>query len=137
MYVDVPGYNEISNQTYQGVPDYTLTGWQKALWFTFSEGQIGFAFSSYPINMLWNRDIFNRVQSILIPGLTMDPAAYMVSDGKNIYYCVQVYINYPLQSGFSASPYLRFFGVVLVNVEDGSLQGYTVSNLMGLTASTF
>jgi hypothetical protein len=36
-----------------------------------------------------------------------------------------------MQSGFAASPYLRFFGVVLVNIQDGSMQGYTVSNLMG------
>jgi len=61
----------------------------------------------------------------------MDPAAYIVSDGQNLYYAVQVYINYPLQSGFAASPYLRFFGVVLVNIQDGSMQGYTVSSLMG------
>ena len=67
----------------------------------------------------------------------MDPAAYIVSDGKNLYYAVQVYIDYPLQSGFSASPYLRFFGVVLVNIQDGSMQGYNVSNLMaGPTAAT-
>ena len=67
----------------------------------------------------------------------MDPSAYMVSDGKNLYYAVQVYINYPLQSGFSASPYLRFFGVVLVNIQDGSMQGYTVSNLLGTNSSDF
>jgi len=66
----------------------------------------------------------------------MDPAAYIVSDGKSLYYAVQVYINYPLQSGFSASPYLRFFGVILVNIQDGSMQGYTVSNLMGGTNSS-
>ena len=76
------------------------------------------------------------VGDILIPGLTMDPAAYIVSDGKNLYYAVQIYINQPLESGFSASPYLRFFGVVLVNIQDGSMQGYTVSNLMGGTNST-
>jgi hypothetical protein len=59
-----------------------------------------------------------------------------VSDGKNLYYAVQVYIDSPLQSGFSASPYLRFFGVLLVNIQDGSMQGYTVSSLMGGTNSS-
>ena len=137
VYVHVPGYDEIQNASYVGTPDYTLTGWQKAMWFTFSEGQLGFAFSGQNIDMLWNRNIFSRVGSILIPGLTMDPSAYIVSDGKNLYYAVQVYIDYPLQSGFSASPYLRFFGVVLVNIADGSMQGYTVGNLLGTNSSDF
>jgi hypothetical protein len=137
VYVHIPGYREIGNETYNGEPDYTLDGWQKNLWFTFMEGQFGFAFSSYPVEMLWNRDIFNRVQSILIPGLTTDPASYLVSDGKNLYYLVQVYIDYPLQSGFAASPYLRFFGVVLVNIYDGSMQGYTVYNVIGAGSADF
>ena len=136
VYVHVTGYQEVQNITYPGTPDYVLSGWQKAMWFTFAEGQLGFAFSHENINMLWNRNIFNRVGDILIPGLTMDPAAYIVSDGKNLYYAVQVYINSPLQSGFAASPYLRFFGVVLVNIQDGSMQGYTISNLMGGTNSS-
>ena len=137
VYVHVPGYDEIQNVSYAGAPDYVLSGWQKAMWFTFAEGQLGFAFSGQSINMLWNRNIFSRVSDVLIPGLTMDPSAYIVSDGKNLYYAVQVYINYPLQSGFSASPYLRFFGVVLVNIQDGSMQGYTVSNLLGTNSSDF
>jgi hypothetical protein len=137
VYVHIPGYDEVQNVSYSGAPDYTLTGWQKTMWFIFAEGQFGFAFSGYPIDMLWNRDIFNRVGSILIPGLSMDPDAYLASDGKNIYYVVQLYVDYPLQSGFSASPYLRFFGVVLVNVYDGTMQGYTVSDLIGSNSSDF
>lgn len=137
VYVHIPGYDEVQNVSYSGAPDYTLTGWQKTMWFIFAEGQFGFAFSSYPIDMLWNRDIFNRVESILIPGLSMDPDAYLASDGKNIYYVVQIYVDYPLQSGFSSSPYLRFFGVVLVNVYDGTLQGYTVSDLIGANSTDF
>jgi hypothetical protein len=136
VYVHVPGYDEVQNISYPGTPDYVLGGWQKTLWFTFAEGQLGFAFASENIDMLWNRNIFSRVGDILIAGLTMDPAAYIVSDGQNLYYAVQVYINYPMQSGFAASPYLRFFGVVLVNIQDGSMQGYTVSNLMGGVNST-
>ena len=133
VYVHVPGYDEVQNVSYPGAPDYVLSGWQKSMWFTFTEGQLGFAFSGKSLDMLWNRNIFSRVGDILISGLTMDPSAYIVSDGKNLYYAVQVYIDYPLQSGFSASPYLRFFGVVLVNIADGSMQGYTVSNLLSPT----
>ena len=139
VYVHVSGYDEVQNSSYQGQPDYTLTGWQKALWFTFAEGQLGFAFSSQyqSVDMLFNRDVFSRVQSILIPGLVEDPAAYLSTDGKNLYYTVQLYIDYPMQSGFAASPYFRFFGVVLVNVADGSMQGYTVSNLIGTNSTDF
>jgi len=139
VYVHVEGYDEIQNVSYAGEPDYTLSGWQKAMWFTFAEGQLGFAFSSQQssIDMLFNRDVFNRVQSILIPGVVEDPSAYLASDGKNIYYVIQLYIDYPLQSGFAAGPYLRFFGVVLVNVYDGSLHGYTVSNLIGRNSTDF
>jgi hypothetical protein len=139
VYVHISGYNEVGNATYVGQPDYTLTGWQKGMWFTFAEGQLGFAFSGQysSIDMLFNRDVFQRVQSILIPGLVEDPSAYLATDGTNIYYVVQLYIDYPMQSGFSASPYLRFFGVELVNVQDGSLHGYTVSNLIGNNSTDF
>ncbi|MDV3278123.1 MAG: hypothetical protein LYZ69_06625 [Nitrososphaerales archaeon] len=136
VYVHVPGYDEVQKVSYPGTSDYLLSGWQKTMWFTFAEGQLGFAFSGQSIDMLWNRNIFSRVGDILIPGLTIDPSAYLVSDGKNLYYAAQVYIDYPLQSGFAASPYLRFFGVVLVNIQDGTMQGYTVSNLMGATNSS-
>ncbi len=137
VYLHVPGYDEILNVSYAGAPDYVLSGWQKSMWFTFSEAQLGFAFSGQSIDMQWNRNIFSRVGGVLIPGLTMDPSAYIVSDGKNLYYAVQVYINYDLQSGFSASPYLRFFGVALVNIQSGGIQGYTVSNLLGTNSSDF
>src|SRR5271157_3479125 len=140
VYVHVPGYDEVQNVSYSGSPDYVLGGWQKSMWMTFSEAQLGFAFSGQSLDMLWNRNIFSRVGDVLIPGLTMDPSAYIVSDGKNLYYAVQIYISYPLQSGFSASPYLRFFGVALVNIADGSMQGYTVSNLLspgGLNSTDF
>jgi uncharacterized membrane protein (UPF0182 family) len=140
VYVHVPGYDEVQNVSYAGTPDYVLSGWQKSMWMTFTEGQLGFAFSGQSLDMLWNRNIFSRVGGILIPGLVMDPSAYVVSDGKNLYYAVQVYIDYPLQSGFAAGPYLRFFGVVLVNIQDGSMKGYTVSNLLapdGLNSTDF
>lgn len=137
VYVRIPGYDEIQNVSYTGTPDYVLSGWQQSLWFTVSEGQLGFAFSGQSIDMLWNRNVFSRVGDVLISGLTMDPSAYLVSDGKNLYYAVQIYISYPLQSGFSASPYLRFFGVVLVNIQDGAMQGYTVSSLLGTNSSDF
>jgi len=132
VYTNVKGFNEIGNVSYPRRPDYVLSGWRRILWFLI-EGQLGFAFSppQERINMLCCRDVFKRVNNILIYGLKMDPDAYLVSDGKRIYYAVQVYIDYPLHSGFAASSYLRFFAVVLVDVEDGSMKGYIVGKSDG------
>jgi hypothetical protein len=129
VYVNVKGFSEIGNVSYQGDPDYVLSGWQRTLWFLL-EGQMGFAFTppQENINMLYNRDVLERVKSILIYGLTVDPDAYLVSDGNKVYYAMQVYVDYPMHSGFSVSPYLRFFAVVLVDLEDGSMHGYVVDN---------
>ncbi|MEM3185730.1 MAG: hypothetical protein QXQ39_03485 [Conexivisphaerales archaeon] len=128
-YVRVADYNEINNQSYPGQPDYVLSGWQRMLWFLL-RGQFGFAFSppNSSIDMLYNRNIFNRVGDILINGLQIDPEAYMVTDGQKIFYLVQVYISYPMNSAFSFSPYLRFFGVVLIDPTNGNMTGYLVPN---------
>jgi hypothetical protein len=138
-----------NNVTYTGQPDYTLCGGQRALWF-LSQAQVGFAFSPPQdcIGMLFQRDIFQRVQNILISGLAIDSSAYLVSDsaagGNNLYFAVQVYVDYPLHTGFSYAlpnsgntPYMRFFGVVLVNIADGSMQGYTVAQDDGFLSSFY
>jgi len=127
VYTGVRGFKEIENVSYSGEPDYVLSGWQRTLWF-LSQGQIGFAFSppQESINMLYNRDVLQRVKSILIYGLEVDTDAYLVSDGKRLYYAVQIYTDYPMHSVFSASNYMRFLAVVLVDLEDGRLQGYVV-----------
>ena len=129
VYVHVRGFEEIGNASYTGGPDYTLSGWQRMLWFLVKEGQVGFAFSPPQDNimMLHNCDVYQRVQDILISGLTTDRASYLVTDGSHIYYCVQVYTNYPIHSGFSGSSYLRFFGVVLVDIENGQMYPYVIA----------
>jgi hypothetical protein len=129
VYVHVPGFEEIGNASYTGEPDYVLSGWQRTLWFLAKEGQVGFAFSppQDDIMMLHNRDVHQRVGDVLIGGLTTDRASYLVTDGNRIYYLVQVYTNYPISSGFSGSSYLRFFGVVLVDIEDGRMYPYVIA----------
>jgi hypothetical protein len=129
VYVHVKGFDEIGNASYTGAPDYTLSGWQRSLWFLVKEGQVGFALSppQDSIMMLHNRDVYQRAQNILISGLATDSASYLVTDGNRIYYCVQVYTTYPIQSGFSGSNYLRFFGVVLVDMENGQMYPYVVA----------
>jgi len=129
VYVHVRGFEEIGNASYTGDPDYILSGWQRTLWFLAKEGQVGFAFTppQDDIMMLHNRDVHQRVQDILIGGLTTDQASYLVTDGSRIYYLVQVYTDYPIHSGFSGSNYLRFFGVVLVDIEDGRMYPYVIA----------
>lgn len=127
VYVGVKGFSEVENASYPGEPDYVLSGWRRTLWFLL-QGQLGFAFSppQDEIKMLYNRDVVKRVSDILIYGLKIDPDVYLVSDGERLYYAVQVYIDYPMHSGFAASRYLRYFAVVLVDVVDGSMKGYIV-----------
>jgi len=129
VYVHITGVEEIGNASYTGQPDYVLSGWQRTLWFLVKEGQVGFAFTppQDQIMMLHNRDVYQRVQSFLIDGLTTDRASYLVTDGNRIYYLVQVYTNYPIHSGFSGSNYLRFFGVVLIDIEDGRMYPYVIA----------
>jgi hypothetical protein len=129
VYVHVRGVEEIGNASYTGEPDYVLSGWQRTLWFLVKEGQVGFAFTppQDQLMMLHNRDVHQRIQDFLINGLTTDRASYLVTDGNRIYYLVQVYTNYPIHSGFSGSSYLRFFGVVLVDIEDGRMYPYVVA----------
>jgi hypothetical protein len=129
VYVHVGGFEEIGNASYTGEPDYVLSGWQRTLWFLVKESQVGFAFSppQDDVMMLHNRDVHQRIEDILIGGLTTDRASYLVTDGNRIYYLVQVYTNYPIHSGFSGSNYLRFFGVVLVDIEDGRMYPYLIA----------
>ncbi len=126
--------SEINNVTYSGDADYTLCGAQRSLWF-LEQGQLGYAFSPPQncIAMLADRNVFQRVQNLLINGLVEDTSsAYLVTDGTNLYFAILVYINYPLHSGFTNVPgtdiqsYMRDFGVVLVNIANGDVQGYTL-----------
>lgn len=131
---------QIGNVTYSGQPDYVLTGAQRAFWF-FMHGPPNWGFALSPpqnsIEMLFNRNIYNRVGGALINGLVVDPTAYPVTDGHTLYYAVLVYIDYPLQTGFSASDYLRNFGVVLVDVNTGVMRPYLVDNSSGFLSSFF
>ena len=152
VYVGLHNIQETNNLNYTGAPDYTLCGAQRAIWF-LAQAQFGFAFSPAQdcINMLHNRDVFNRVQGILIDGLVEDPSAYMVTDsnqpggGNNLYFAIQVYIDYPLHTAFASGPtssgspgsYLRLFGVVLVNVANGDMQGYYLGQNDGFLTSFY
>lgn len=131
-YVQVPGFTEIGNTTYQGNPDYVLRGWIRAWWFSL-QGQLGFVVNppTDEIRMLWNRDVKSRVEKMLIKNLTVDDDAFLVTDGERLYYCVQILVDYPLSSRFAVGNYLRFLGVVLIDVENGRMKGYSVEESDG------
>jgi uncharacterized membrane protein (UPF0182 family) len=144
------GVQEIENVSYSGPPDYTLCGAQRSLWF-LGQGlsALGYAFSPAQncIQMLHDREVFQRVDNIMIGGLVEDGSTYVVTDsangGNSLYFAIQVYIDYPLHSGFANVPnsqlqdYLRFFGVVLVNVATGEMQGYSVAGNDGFLSSFY
>lgn len=141
VYVNVNGEPpQVPNDNYTWQPDYLLSGGQRALWF-FVNGPSTWGFAFNPpqnsMQMLFNRNVFNRVQSTLINGLVIDPQTYLVTDGTNLYYDIMVYINYPLQTGFSQSPFLRNFANVLVNVNDGSMKAYIVDNSSDFLSSFY
>lgn len=131
-YVRVPGFTEIGNTTYQGDSDYVLRGWIRAWWFSL-QGQFGFVFNppTDEVQMLWNRDVMSRVEKMLIKNLRVDDDVYLVTDGERLYYCVQVLVDYPLSSQFAFGDYLRFLGMVLVDVENGQMKGYSVEGSDG------
>lgn len=138
VYPRVQGFNEIENISYDREPDYILSGWQRTLWFLV-QGQFGFAFAppQDSMEMLYNRDVVDRVQSVLIYGLKVDPDPYLVGYEDKLYFAVQVYIDYPLSTRFAASSYLRFFAVVLVNIENGEMEGYVVGKDDGFLTSFY
>ena len=131
---------QIGGATYSWQPDYALSGTERTLWF-FAKGFTtwGFAFSppQDSIDALINRDVFTRVSATLIPGLTVDPESFLVTNGSQLYYAVMVYIDYPLFTGFAQSDFLRNFAVVLVNVNDGSMHPYIVNDCGSFLCSFF
>ena len=141
VYVNVRGEpGQVGGANYTWAPDYTLSGADRGLWF-FMRGPTtwGFAFSPPQDNipMLYSRNVFSRVSAMLVPGLVVDPDTYLVSDGSQLYYAVLVYMDYPLQTGFAQSDYLRNFAVVLVNVNDGSMHPYLLQNCSSFLCSFF
>ena len=141
VYVNVTGEPaQVGGASYTWQPDYVLSGAQRALWF-FMGGPTTWGFAFTPpqnsIDTLVSRDVFSRVSQTLVPGLVVDPQTYLVTNGSQLYYAVMVYIDYPLMTGFAQSSFLRNFAVVLVNVNDGSMQPYLVNNCSSFLCSFF
>ncbi len=124
VFVNVPGFEEVGNYSFEGTPDYTLTGFESTF-FIFTLGPDAWSFMGRDLDMLVARDVRMRVQSILLQGLETDSDPYIVVDPSgNLYYAVSVYADYPLSTGYAHERYMRFMGVVLVDTTSGYLTFY-------------
>jgi hypothetical protein len=124
VFVNVPGVQEVGNVTFQGQPDYKLSGFESSF-FIFSMGPEAWSFAGQNLDMLLERDVHSRVNKILLQGLTADQDAYIVVEPSGgLDYAVSVFIDYRLSTGYAHEDYMRFIGVILVNIETGTLAFY-------------
>ncbi len=142
VYIGIPEFTERhlpdydGPVTYDGAFDYVLTGFER-LWFfsgIFGKEQLRWDFGSGSwgdINMLYFRDINERLSNILLPGMTIDEDPYLVSDGENLYWSLYIYIERDMPTEYLDYPnnqnkFWRVFATVLINAYDGDIQGYIV-----------
>ncbi|MDQ1279468.1 MAG: uncharacterized protein QG670_730 [Thermoproteota archaeon] len=149
VYIGIPNIAEthLSNYTgpaaYNGAVDYLLSGFDRVWFFSGlyrrEQLRLDFARGDYgDVKMLFMRDISQRLSQILLPGMTLDPDPYIVSDGDNIYYSLYVYIERSMPTQYLDYPnnqhrFLRLFATILINAYDGSIQGY----LLGSTEDNY
>ncbi|MHA1232823.1 MAG: UPF0182 family protein [Candidatus Helarchaeota archaeon] len=72
------------------VPDYTLSGFESWYWFLFRQ----FAFSGRTTRMLYMRNIHERVNNALLPGLKADDDPYIVVQNQTLKWMIGLYIDY-------------------------------------------
>ena len=139
VYLDIPGFEEThlperALTSFKGIPDYTLSGFERFWFFSgisgiehlrwdFGRGDWG------DVDMLYVRDINQRVSNILLPGMMIDQDPYLVSDGKDVYFSLYVYVDREMPTDYLDLPededrFWRLFAVVLINTYDGSIQGH-------------
>ncbi|MHA1917427.1 MAG: UPF0182 family protein [Candidatus Ranarchaeia archaeon] len=127
VYVDYPGFEETGEHDYAGEPDYVIAGLESFVWFLL-RGQ--FSFMGQSLDMLIQRDVRHRVQSILLQGLTTEVTSgnsdvYPVfSPDGDLLFAVPIYTNYQLTTGYAHYPYYRYLGLATVDVSTGELEFY-------------
>lgn len=142
IYIGIPEFTERHLQdyegpvTYDGAFDYVLTGFER-LWFfsgLFGQEQLRWDFGSGSwgdINMLYLRDINERLSNILLPGMTIDEDPYIVSDGENLYWSLYIYVERDMPTEYLDYPnhndkFWRVFATVLIDTYDGTIEGYFI-----------
>ncbi len=126
-------YNEVSASglgNYRGEVDFRLDGFERAYFFFPSWG---FMFNDKPIGLLTLRSSWDRVDAIMIRGLTTgDPRVrdtYPVFHDGKMYMAVQVWIDLKLNVPYTRSNFLYFLGTVLIDVYEGKMEFYLAPNL--------
>lgn len=118
-------FAEIEGIRYSGPPDVTLSGllnwWYIDDW-GFKTGEE----TSYLIK----RNIYDRVEGILLPYMTTGDDPYLVFDkaSNKLYYCLDIILNFPSFSGYLQSNIVRWLGVVLIDTKYGTMDFYQYNN---------
>jgi hypothetical protein len=124
VFVNVPNFEEVGNATFGGTPDYQLSGFE-SFFYILTMGPEAWSYIGRDMDMLVERNVLSRVDSIMLQGLSIDNDPYIVVDPTgNLYYAVSIYIDYHLSTGYAHENYMRFMGVCLVGVESGDMQFY-------------
>lgn len=139
VYLEIPGYTETHLPEYKGPiayndrPDYVYSGFWRVLKFFFVDWN--YALGNYgDIKTLTQRDVHNRVSSILLPGMEIEPRAQPVLDGKgNVYKLYWVTLRHASPHEYADYPegkrndIIRRFAVVLVNTKNGEITGFNAN----------
>ncbi len=125
VFVNVPNFEEVGNATFSGTPDYTLSGFE-SFYYILTMGPEAWSYIGRDMDMLVERDVLSRVDSILLQGLNVDNDPYIVIDPTgNLFYAVSIYIDYGLATGYAHENYMRFMGVALVDIENGDIEFFS------------
>ena len=124
VFVNVENFEEVGNSSFIGTPDYTLTGFE-SFYYLLTLGSQAWSYFGQDMDMLVERDIKSRVQSIMLQGLAVDSDPYVVvGPSGDIFYAVSIFIDYDLSTGYAHENYLRFMGVALVDIASGEIDFY-------------
>ena len=124
VFVNVENFEEVGNSSFVGTPDYTLSGFE-SFYYLLTLGPQAWSYFGQDMDMLVERDVVSRVRSVMLQGLAVDSDPYIVvNPSGDIFYAVSVFIDYPLSTGYAYENYLRFMGVVLVDIETGAMDFY-------------
>ncbi|MFW9805333.1 MAG: UPF0182 family protein [Candidatus Thorarchaeota archaeon] len=129
VFVNVTNFAEVGNATFSGTPDYTLRGFE-SFFYILTMGPDAWSYIGRNMDMLVERDVLSRVDSVLLQGLTVDNDPYIVVDDTgNLFYAVSIFIDYHLSTGYAHENYMRFMGVCLVDIESGEMEFYSAPNV--------
>jgi uncharacterized integral membrane protein len=124
VFVNVPSFEEVGNATFGGTPDYSLSGFE-SFFYILTMGPEAWSYIGRDMDMLVERDVLSRVDSVMLQGLSLDNDPYLVVDPNgNIFYAVSIYIDYHMSTGYAHENYMRFMGVCLVGIESGEMTFY-------------